>query len=771
MTSSIPIEDINYLAQQSAGQMNMILSGMTALMKDNNVKVEQMESQKWYQRMIKTIFGQNKATKEEIKQNHDKLNSYMAKAVSELYNRQCIDQKVILSLTANLNEVYDEHVQLKQIMGAFVVKLNEKIESIDNFHMLNAEIEQGMYSDTSHIIAVCKILSQMDRNCLHEERKMNILRRSMSNQNIIGSEEMTLQEMLLSFMEISTDDAGQVYLELSTMQGNFMADVILKMMDNYCFLSDMAKKSKNKAVLVQSIIEEEQLDPAIKISIEEVFEDFIDSKFNAFDCNISISAPQKNDKLEAAEKLFLDYKLDEAFSIFKELAAEGNGRAMYFLGEYYSRGYGDINKDDAEAEKWKISGRDAGNVLAAVSYVYKFPKGSDQREQAFAELEEKVASQAEEGDLFAQLELARIYKNRSGAGKNLAEAKKWFKKSAEQGYWLAMNYLGEVCYFEENDKENAVAWYIKAAEQGYAIAQKHLGDCYYFGEGVEEDEDKAAYWYKKAAEQGNEDAKKNLKKYFSNNVSKKDIEESEYLLNKNSEDIGENESSLNQNLEDADADMQFNIGNCYYFGDGVEENLEKAVYWYSKAAEQGNAEAQCCLGNCYYLGEGVEEDQRKAVYWYRKASEQGNAEAQCNLGNCYYLGEGVKKDDEKAVYWFSMSAEQGNAEAQWQLGKCYSLGEGIKQDEKKAVYWYLKSAEQNNDTAYYLLGICYFYGLGVKEDKKSAVYCYKKSAEQGNEDAQRELAKCYLYGDGVERDEIEAEYWFNKAKGNGFIDK
>ena len=48
--ASIPIEDINYLAQQSSGKINMILSGMTALMNDTDNKVETMESQGWFKR-------------------------------------------------------------------------------------------------------------------------------------------------------------------------------------------------------------------------------------------------------------------------------------------------------------------------------------------------------------------------------------------------------------------------------------------------------------------------------------------------------------------------------------------------------------------------------------------------------------------------------------------------------------------------------------------------------------------------------------------------
>ena len=50
-----------------------------------------------------------------------------------------------------------------------------------------------------------------------------------------------------------------------------------------------------------------------------------------------------------------------------------------------------------------------------------------------------------------------------------------------------------------------------------------------------------------------------------------------------------------------------------------------------KAAEQGDAMAQFNLGQCYTNGTGVEKDEQKAVEWYKKAAEQGHAGAQFNL--------------------------------------------------------------------------------------------------------------------------------------------
>ena len=79
-----------------------------------------------------------------------------------------------------------------------------------------------------------------------------------------------------------------------------------------------------------------------------------------------------------------------------------------------------------------------------------------------------------------------------------------------------------------------------------------------------------------------------------------------------------------------------------------------------KSVEQNYANAQNNLGVCYAKGQGVKQDYEKAVYWYTKAAEQGDAVAQSNLGICYKNGQGVKKDYERAIYWFEKAAEQGN---------------------------------------------------------------------------------------------------------------
>jgi TPR repeat protein len=51
---------------------------------------------------------------------------------------------------------------------------------------------------------------------------------------------------------------------------------------------------------------------------------------------------------------------------------------------------------------------------------------------------------------------------------------------------------------------------------------------------------------------------------------------------------------------------------CYENGKGTEKNLEKAFYWYQKAAENGVKEAMHNLAIYYNIGEGTEKNLEKA---------------------------------------------------------------------------------------------------------------------------------------------------------------
>lgn len=89
------------------------------------------------------------------------------------------------------------------------------------------------------------------------------------------------------------------------------------------------------------------------------------------------------------------------------------------------------------------------------------------------------------------------------------------------------------------------------------------------------------------------------------------------------------------------------------------ESVATKVTRYCKAAEQGDAYAQCSLGECYYYGDGVPQDIDKAGKWYHQSAEQGYVGAHYRLGDYYYFGNGVAQDVEKSLDWYRRAAKQG----------------------------------------------------------------------------------------------------------------
>jgi TPR repeat protein len=112
---------------------------------------------------------------------------------------------------------------------------------------------------------------------------------------------------------------------------------------------------------------------------------------------------------------------------------------------------------------------------------------------------------------------------------------------------------------------------------------------------------------------------------------------------------------------------QYRQGLRYYHGNGVKQDYEQAVFWFTEAAEQGHAKAQSFLGFCYYAGRGVKQNYAQATIWCTAAAVQGDAVAQLNLGIFYIRGIGVRQDYVQAVNWYTKAAEQGHAKAQFNL--------------------------------------------------------------------------------------------------------
>jgi TPR repeat protein len=238
-----------------------------------------------------------------------------------------------------------------------------------------------------------------------------------------------------------------------------------------------------------------------------------------------------------------------------------------------------------------------------------------------------------------------------------------------------------------------------------------------------------------------------------------------------------------------------------------EEDLDQAIFWYKKAAEQGDAEAQNHLGfmyehfgHMYEFGLMGEEGFEQAAYWYRKAAEQGHRDAQFQLSSMYEAGKGGEQDyqlsfdwlleasyrehalalfchglfaedchhHEEALVSYRKAAEQGLAIAQYKLGTMYEHGLGIEKDLEQAVFWYRQAADREDADAQHNLAWLYEYGLGVEQDETQAAFWYCSAAKIGHARAQTALGYMYSCGWGLEQNEKLAVYWYQKAAEQNF---
>ena len=105
------------------------------------------------------------------------------------------------------------------------------------------------------------------------------------------------------------------------------------------------------------------------------------------------------------------------------------------------------------------------------------------------------------------------------------------------------------------------------------------------------------------------------------------------------------------------------------------------VKWYGKIAET-DPEAARMLGQTFFHGhKGLDEDLEKALYWFNQAAELGDS------GSCFYLGlifehgEVVKQDMSQAIGFYQKSKTRS---AMNKLGVIFELGAGVKQDYERA---------------------------------------------------------------------------------------
>ncbi len=174
------------------------------------------------------------------------------------------------------------------------------------------------------------------------------------------------------------------------------------------------------------------------------------------------------------------------------------------------------------------------------------------------------------------------------------------------------------------------------------------------------------------------------------------------------------------------------------------QQYDEAAALLTRTAEAGGAKAQHFLAMMYENGNGVEQDLGRAAYWYGKTAEAGDRDAQLSYAMLRALGKGVEQDLADACHWATRSFHQGNAHAiqTLQIVRTHAAA-----DAEAAVEAF-KAAHRAGDEA-------------------EAARQLERAAECGNVDAQFALAQLTLEGKGVAQNREEARFWFGEAAAQG----
>merc|ERR1711865_1085441 len=79
------------------------------------------------------------------------------------------------------------------------------------------------------------------------------------------------------------------------------------------------------------------------------------------------------------------------------------------------------------------------------------------------------------------------------------------------------------------------------------------------------------------------------------------------------------------------------------------------------------------LGLCFEIGAGVEQDDEKALDWFTKAANLGHALAKFSVGEIFEEARGVPQSDTEACIWYFDAAQNGCQDSKLALRRLYEI--------------------------------------------------------------------------------------------------
>jgi uncharacterized protein len=211
----------------------------------------------------------------------------------------------------------------------------------------------------------------------------------------------------------------------------------------------------------------------------------------------------------------------------------------------------------------------------------------------------------------------------------------------------------------------------------------------------------------------------------------------------------------------------FNLGTCFYNGDGVASNEYTAYSWFLLAQDAGEAAAEDAvkrssstmskadaaeafvrISEMYYKGEELPKDDAQSLRWLRKAADI-NSRAKVVLAVRLLSAPQPERYYAEALD-LCRAAARDDAAGQRCVGYIYRHGWGVTKDPAEAIKWYKNAVAGNNVLAAFELGEMYASGEGTNVDRPEAFMLFLEAGQHGVKGAPEKALAIYQQMDKTE---------------------
>ncbi|KAI9145207.1 hypothetical protein BKA69DRAFT_1121621 [Paraphysoderma sedebokerense] len=354
---------------------------------------------------------------------------------------------------------------------------------------------------------------------------------------------------------------------------------------------------------------------------------------------------------------------EDILEYYRHTAESGDISSQVLLGQLFYSGTPTIQQNFPRAHRY---------LSLAVAQYYNNPESSPSSNPQLP----KVAGQA------AGL-LGKMYWRGDGVKADNKTALKWFARGAEQddpGSMAALGvmlveghdvkkdvekgyrFLNKAAEMEnseaqvqiglmklrQQDYPAAIRYLTQAGKKGHILAMFYLAELYIKGTGINRDCNMAALLYKLVTEKGLEWISPTISEaYHALTDGDADRALLLYLI------------AAERGFEVAQSNVAWLVDSAQIVSSPLHPSLHILSYvnW-NRAANQGTTDARLKVGEYNFYGIGVEANEEKAVaYWTVAADVDKNAMAMWNLGWCFENGIGVVKDYHLSKRYYESALE------------------------------------------------------------------------------------------------------------------